>query len=473
MNTEARNAAITFNNRAIEVLGTGDKTLAYRLLCSATTVDPTMAQGWYGMGNVLADLKMLPASIAAFKRALALPRGSLPGDATKDLHISALVNMGHRLLNAGRIDEAEQVSRAAIAILEADPSLDPEGRAFAWTNLSMVLSIKGQDAEALRLARLAYELATPAKPEVELGLGFALLFAGEYREGLERFEARFPFKLPAYLNWPYARWDGTRVGKLLVEADQGAGDTLSFARFVPEAAARVGKLLFRVQPDLYRMMTAAMAPWPNIEVIPQEPGFPIADRWVPIFSLPPALDLTTAQIRTCPQRWKMPLAETAAPAGWKAPSRQRHIAIAYAGSPANEIDKHRSIPITEFLALYDVPGVQLYSVQIGERTQDLHEAGCASHIRDMSPYIRDALDTAAILREMDLVIACESFVAHLAAAVGKTCWVPLSWKGGDFRCGRSGDRPIWYPKTRLFREGPDEGWGPVFQRIVEALRDLP
>jgi tetratricopeptide (TPR) repeat protein len=471
VNTEARNAAIQFNNHGIQVLATGDRQLAYRLLCSATTADPTMAQGWYGLGNAHADLKMLPASIAAFKRCLELPCGPHSGDATPDLHAKAMVNLGHRLLNEGRIDEAEQVSRAAIALLEANPELDVEGRAFAWTNLSMALSIKGEDEEALRVARFAYDLVTPAKPEVELGLGFALLFAGQYREGLKHFEARFPFKLPQYLAWPYERWDGKRIGTLLVEADQGAGDTLSFARFVPEAAARVGRVLFRVQPEILRMMQLAMAPWPNVEIIPQSAIFPIADRWVPIFSLPAALDLTTDQIRACPQRWKPPIAQTAAPTGWKAPSRSLHIGIAYGGSPMNEIDRWRSIPVTEFLALNDCPGVQLYSVQVGDRVQDLHAAGCASHIRDMSPWIRDAVDTVAILQEMDLVIACESFVAHLAASIGKVCWVPLSYRGGDWRCGRSGDRPIWYPKTRLFRQGPDEGWGAVFQRIVGALSE--
>jgi tetratricopeptide (TPR) repeat protein len=297
--TEARAAAIYFNDYAVQMVGS-DKTMAYRLLSSATTVDSTMAQGWYGMGNALADLKMLPASITAFRRVLELPVGTIPGDATPKLHAMARVNLGHRLLNEGRIEEAEAETRRAIATFEADPTLDPEGRAFAWTNLSQILSIRGEDEEALRYARIAYEM-NPT-PIVGTGLAFALLFAGDYAEGLKRFEDRFAYKLPTYLNYPYPRWDGTRVGRVFVGCDQGAGDTLSYTRFLPEVASRVGRVLYQVQSDILRLVQIALAPWPNIEVIPQEPRFPLADAWCPIVSLPVALGLTTQQIKNCPVR---------------------------------------------------------------------------------------------------------------------------------------------------------------------------
>jgi hypothetical protein len=157
------------------------------------------------------------------------------------------------------------------------------------------------------------------------------------------------------------------------------------------------------------------------------------------------------------------------PPAWKNPAAAIHVGIAYAGSPDNEIDKWRSIPVAEFLSLHRVPSVQLYSLQVGDRVADVHTIGAAGLIRDMSPWIKDARDTVSIMRELDLIVSVESFVAHLAGSIGKECWVPLSRNGGDWRCGRSGDRPIWYDRTRLFRQGEDCRWEPVFEDIVQAL----
>lgn len=466
---EARNKSIEFHNQAVQVVGS-DKMQAYRLLCSAVTVDPSMAVGWYAMGNALADLKMIPASIAAFRRCLACPEGDLAGDLDAELKAKALVNLGHRLANAGSAEESEVVTAEAIRFLEANPELDREGRAFAWTNMSLALSVQGRVGESLEFAKAAFEKSQ--EPIIETGLAFAYLFAGDYALGLKHFEARFPYRLPAYLSYPYPRWDGERLsGTLFVAADQGIGDTLSMARFVPWAAGRVERVVFQVQPELLRLMAGAFAAWKNVVIEPQSTIFPIADAWCPVMSLPVAMGMTTDQIRDQPQIWVVPRAEMPIANGWKAKGARLHVGIAYAGSPLNEIDQWRSVEVTRFLELCRVTGVQVYSLQVGERTADLHAAGMAALVRDMSPWLRDALDTAAVMRELDLVVSIESFVAHLAGALGKECWVLLSRRGGDWRCGRSGDRPLWYEKTRLFRQGEDGEWGPVFSRVVEALRE--
>lgn len=468
MNKDKRNAAIGFHNHAMAVVGQ-DKQLAYRLLASATTVDPAMASGHYMMGNALADLKMLAASIAHWRRILELPDGDGPGDMTPELRAKSLVNLGHRLFQNGQIKEAYEVSERALSYLGEHPELDDEGQAFARTNMSLVLSIMGNTGASLGYALQAYEMSQ--EPIVQTGLGFAYLFFGDYAEGLKHFEGRFGYKaeLQHYLSWPYPRWNGGKVDRLFVVSEQGLGDTISFARFVPRAAGLVGELIFQVQSELVRLMQGAFSGWPNVRVIPQAPQFPVADAWCPVFSLPTALGLTTEEIREYPQTWRMPRVASSAPTGWKSADRLLHIGIAWGGSAANEIDRWRSIPIERFLELYRVPGVQLYSLQVGERVPELHAAGCASLIRDMSPWIKDVADTVGIMRELDLVVTVESFVGHMAGAMGKECWVPLAQRGGDWRCGRSGDAPLWYPATRLFRQREDGEWGPVFDRIVAAL----
>jgi tetratricopeptide (TPR) repeat protein len=470
---ERRNKAIEFHNHALTTVG-HDKQLAYRALCSAVTVDPGLASGFSALGNACADLKMLPASIAAFRRCLELPLtpDGKNGDLSDDLQVKGMINLAHRLQSVGRIEEAYEVNDRVIEILTESPTLDPEGAAFAWTNMSLVLSIMGRTALALEYAKMAFEKSQ--EPIIEVGLAFAYLFDGDFQNGLKHFEARFTYRpsLRSYTEYPFDTWRGqSHHGKtLFVPAEAGLGDSLSFTRFLGRAGSKVRKVIYAVQPELVRLMRASLRHWGNIEVIPLTTGFPVADWFCPVGSLPTAMGLTTEEIRDQPQNWT-PQGDDPAPPEWLAPGRKLHVGIAWAGSPDNDIDVFRSIPFDQFLDLYRVPGCQIYSLQVGPHVQDLHAAGAAGLVRDLSPYIRDACDTVGMMRSLDLVIAVESFVPHLAASMGKETWVPLSYVGGDWRAGRSGDRPIWYANTRLVRQGADQQWGPVFDRIVTMLKE--
>ena len=466
-----RNKAIEFHNASMQAVG-HDKMLAYRLLCSAVAVDPGLAQGYFALGNCCADLKMLPASIAAFRRALELPLGTLPGDLTLDLQVKAEINLAHRLLNAGMIEEAYAENHMVLAILDEHPEMDPEGAAFAWTNMSLILSIMGENERALAYAQQAF--VRSQEPIIEVGVAFALLFAGDYAAGLKHFHARFAYRpsLVSYLSYPYPVWKGeSHHGKtLFVPAEAGLGDCLSFTRFIGRAAAKVKRIIYAVQPELVRLLRASLRHWGNVEVVPLTTSFPISDAWCPIGDLPTALGLTTEEIRDQVQGWT-PQGDDPPPADWLAPGRKLHIGIAWAGSPLNEINNWRSIPFERFLELYRVPGCQLYGLQVGDHVADLHNAGAAGLVRDLSPYIRDATDTVGLMRSLDLVITTESFVGHLAGALGKECWVPYSHLGRDWRIGSAGVRSLWYDKHRIFKQGQDATWGPPFERIIEALKE--
>jgi hypothetical protein len=92
-------------------------------------------------------------------------------------------------------------------------------------------------------------------------------------------------------------------------------------------------------------------------------------------------------------------------------------------------------------------------------------------VTDLSPMIRDAADTAGVLRRMDLIVTCESFLGHLAGALDLPCWVAASKRGRDWRIGTRGERPLWYDKTRIWRQGDDLAWPGVFARMVEELKN--
>jgi hypothetical protein len=197
--------------------------------------------------------------------------------------------------------------------------------------------------------------------------------------------------------------------------------------------------------------------------------FPEADYWTTFVSLPFALNLTDAEIRDTP--WiDVPIFD--APINWKVPDRKLHVGIHWAGSPLNKIDACRNVPLIQFLDLYRVPGIQLYSLQVGAKAMELHDKGLSPLVRDLVPFINgDPLITAAILQHLDVVIAVESFLPHLCAAIGKECWMPYSSQGLDYRVGVDGTDRLWSPKCRVFKQKPGETWEPVFEQIIYALVD--
>jgi hypothetical protein len=443
---------------------------AYHLFSSTVLADPTYGLGWYWLGNANSDLNMLQAAIAAWRRGLRC-------DLDDRLRSQMLVNIGWTFHRIGNQVEAKKLLRDAIAI-------DPESSA-AWMNVGVVERILGDSALALQCAATAYNLAyskrttnlPPDDPEIvrgeldsiyQMSLAFAHLFCGDYAEGLKHFEIRFKHRLHQFLHYPYPQWHGEPDKTVLLVADQGLGDTLSYARFVPAAAKRARYIHMVVQPELIRAFSQAFIDLVNINIIPLSSPFIPADGWTTFVSLPHALQLTDEEIKTTPQI-KLPIYSLNT--SWMVPNTKMHIAIAYAGSPLNDIDALRNIPPLQFLDLYRVPDIQLYSLQVGDRAKDSADVGCMGLIRDLGPFIRDVTDTVAILRDIDLVICCESALGHICASVGKECWIPYSYLGHDYRIGTNGENLLWAPKHRIFKQDSGMRWEPVFERIVEALKE--
>lgn len=443
--------AIEIFNQGVAVQAT-DPSMAYRFYASSVDCDPTFAEGWYQMGCVNSDIKLYQAALVCWKRCIELQPD----------HIKAWVNVGQRLYTIGNLGEARKVLNKALEI-------DHEN-GYALGNLALVENIEGNMKKSVALARKAIA-REPDDDILKFGLSFALLYAGEYEEGLKLFEARFPYKLKQFLSYPYPHWKGEDMKKrmLFLVAEQGIGDTLSYARFIPMAAEVVGRVLLRVQPELLRLFQAMLMKYDNIDLQPLPCPFPEADYWATTTCLPTCLGLSTERYINTPQ---LPVPKFTSPGGWKQPNRKIHIGISWAGNPENDIDIWRSMKVEDFFPLAEIPGVQLYSLQVGPRSVDMHHAGAAAFIRDLSPNIRDVADTMGILRELDMVVCAETSVRHMCGALKKECWVPYSYLGGDYRMGHSGKlHPLWDENTFIYRQSAeDQNWTPVFKRISEDLR---
>lgn len=435
--------------------------LVYQLLQSSVINDPTFAEGWSAVGDSNLLFNRLAGAVYSWRRALELPLGDQAGDLTPFKRALIKSNLSEALRRMGRMAEAEKDAREAI---EEYPTEIP----LAYLNLSQILSATGDLEGSYEAAKKGFALQ-PDECKLELALAFAELYSRRLADGLRHFESRFPYKLHSFLNYPMPKWDGEEGLSVFLVSDQGIGDTLSFLRFVPHVCKRAAFVHMAVQPELLRLCSAAFQGIRNVNIVPLPCPLPPAQRWTTFVSLPAHLHLTDDEIASAPNIAVPPF--TAPNDAWKSSDRVLHIGVAWAGSPSNDIDVWRSFEVTRLLELYDAgPGIQLYSLQVGDKSVALHEAGCASLIRDLSPYIRDISDSIGLLRHLDLVICCESALAHICALMGKECWVPYSYHGREFRIGYDGSDRLWCPGHRIFKQDDTGTWEPVFEQIKLALR---
>lgn len=479
--------AVEYFNHAIKLFDRDTQT-AYRMLMAAIDLEPNFVEAWYAIGDVVASLQQRLAPIACYRKVVELDPNHLHGH----------IQLGHKLYHIGEVHEAITHCQRAI---EIDPTA-----AFAWCNLSLCLSLLGDNKQALECAIKAHELCLSheqvqngqkvlvaksiddplnmiqyrqvegpdASTITQLTLAFALLYDKQYAKGLKEFECRFAYRYPRYNNYPYPRWDGASLNNktILIEADQGIGDTISFARFVYPVVRMAKSVILVVQPEVMRLMPYLFQKHPNIQYMPTPNTFPVADVWSPIMSLPTAMNYTDEQIvnaKMPSDKWKQYFKQTNAE--WKVKGKKLHVGIAWKGNSENDIERWRQTNVEQFLTLADVPGVQLYSLQIGKSSDELHHTGCSAIIKDMSASIRDVTDTLAIIDCLDLVITVESAIGHMAGLMDKECWVFYAFNGGDWRIGRDETSAIWYPKHKIFKQAEDAQWMPVFNRMREALKE--
>src|SRR5205085_9188629 len=150
------------------------------------------------------------------------------------------------------------------------------------------------------------------------------------------------------------------------------------------------------------------------------------------------------------------------------------IGIAWKGSA--EADKQqRSIPLAEFAPLAAVPGVQLISLQKGPGSEQLAAVAGQWPVTDLGGRLDEQagpfMDTAALMKNLDLVVTADTAIGHVAGALGVPVWVAVQ-KVPDWRWLLDREDTPWYPTMRLFRQERRGEWKPVFECIAQAVRHL-
>jgi tetratricopeptide (TPR) repeat protein len=415
-------------------------------------VDPRSADTLCNRGTALRDLQRFDAALASYDAALAL-----------DEHFAeAWTNRGNVLRDLHRYVEA-------IASVDRALALRPD-LATNWLARGNLLAETGKVDDAFT----AYDRALALQPDfaaAHCARAALHLMEGDFARGWRGYEWRLrdtplvpharPFTQPVW------RGDEPLDGKtILIHAEAGLDDTLQFCRYVPLVVARGARVVLEVQPSLRALMASLTG---AAHVIARGEPLPAFDCHVPLPSLPHAfrtdadtIPRTAAYLHADPQRtrqWDTLLGER----------RRLRVGLAWAGDSARRNDTGRSIDFARLAPLFDLD-VDWISLQKPLDERDAVRMADAPVCR-VDDDLGDFADRAALIGALDLVIAADSAVAHLAGALGARVWVllpdPPAW-----RWMRTRDDSPWYPSARLFRQRAPGDWADAIDAVRAALEPM-
>ena len=370
----------------------------------------------------------------------------------------ALGNRGAAYRQLGRHEEA-------LADYERALRLGP-GTVEIHNNRGVALAALARWREALD----AYDRAValdPAYDRARFNRALARLTLGDLAGGFADHEARWTgadnqFGRPDFAQ---PRWNGTQplAGKtILLHAEQGAGDAIQFARYVPEVAALGARVVLQV----HRPLVPLFAQLPASRVAAFEEPLPPFDTHCALMSLPLAFGTTLDSIprdvpylRALPERverWRELLRSHARP--W--------IGLAWSGNPAQANDRNRSMPLAALAPLAKAGGTR-FNLQKDVREPD-RPALAPLGIVDHAAQVADFADTAAMLELMDVVVSVDTSVAHLAGAMARPLVVMLC-HNADWRWLTDRNDSPWYPTARLVRQPTPGDWDGVVAQVVREL----
>ena len=399
------------------------------------------------------------AAAASISRALSL-NASNP---------AAQSNLGNVLGAQGRLAEAVECYRRALAL--SPDFID------AYINLGNALKGIGDPAGA----EDAFGRALALKPDhapTRFNYGLLKLLSGDYEAGLPLFESRLEEGALPPNHWQLLRARVARLGgiprwrgeslagrALLAWSDQGLGDGIMAARYLPLAKERgARRVTVECEPELARLLRTV----PGVDEVLATGGPPAkADFQIPLMSLPLAFG---TRVETIPRKVPylfVPEELRRAWAGRLAETRGFRVGLVWAGGKVFSRDAMRSVRLAQFAPLFG-SGATFVSLQKGEEARQLAHANL--RMLDAMDECRDLLDTAALIDRLDLVISVDTSVAHLAGALGKRVWL-LNRFESEWRWMLEREDSPWYPSMRIFRQHRGAGWDEVVARMAAALRE--
>ena len=420
----------------------------------ALKLKPDFAEAYNNMGNAFKEQNDSQQAILCYQNAI-LARPD---------YADAGYNLGRTLHEQNKFDRAITCYQNALKIR---PDYFK-----ACNNLAKAFQDTGDIGNAIRWYRKALELK-PDYAGAHFNLATASLLVGNFAEGWQEYEWRF--KRPQWKKtYPYRfdtpRWSGESfTGKrLYVHSEQGLGDILQFVRYLPMVKVRGGTVIFETIKPLVKLLQNFDGVDELVEVADRDHVDPI-DYYVPLLSLP---GIFQSKPDTIPATVPYLFADDNKVRQWKARLSENgfKVGIVWAGTIT---DPERSLPLAWFTPISQIPGLHLYGLQKGISAEQIEVEGLPDGmtITNFGQEFDDFSDTAAVIKNLDLVISIDTSVAHLAGGMGKPVWLLLPYVP-DWRWLLNREDSPWYPTMRLFRQEKFGEWESVIRRITAELRQF-
>jgi tetratricopeptide (TPR) repeat protein len=399
------------------------------------------------------------------------------------LHLRALVYM-----NLGRLEQAEADNRASLQLNPADAdthnnlgtvlqklgryqdSIEGYDRAIALRP-NFLLALKGKASSLVELRRLEEASACfarflaldPENADARWNLALLQMLVGDFRAGWLGREARWQTGMMRDPILPQPLWLGDRSiegATILLYGDEGIGDTLQFARYIPMVADLGARTIVAVADPICSLLSRLDG---VAQCIPKTSALPAFDTHCPISSLPLAFKTTLETIPSAVPY--LPAPDQDRVTQWEqrlgAHTRFR-VGLVWSGNPSHANDHNRSMPLRDLIKILDVDAT-FVSLQKELRDGD-REILAGVDIVDMTENLGDFEDTSALASCLDLIISVDTSVAHLAGGLGCQVWILLPFTP-DYRWMFDREDSPWYPTARLFRQTEARDWAGVVDRL--------
>ncbi len=438
-------------NAALETHQKGDLDEAIKLYRVYLSRNPTDAMFWSNLGALFRSRKNYDLAAVCQQRALHLKPDSP----------SVINNAANAFYDAGLGEKALDLRRQALKI-------EP-GKAENYATLAKYLRGLGRHSEAEAELHKALRVH-PEDAELHIQLAFAQLCLGNYPEGFKNFHWRWQGDEISPPDFAIPQWQGEDLqGKtILVTPEQGFGDTILMARFFAPLKALGCTVKFACKPPLRRLF----ANIPGIDQFAEgRDAIDSSDYWTPMMDLPRYLGIT---LNTVPPPAPLTIPQDSVDRAHyiMAPfNKMFKLGILWSGSVTYRANHKRSFGHQQFLKLADIKGLQMISLYKGPLTEAFHADGTSCVILDGASQDRDFADSAALIKELDLVVTMDSAIAHVAGSLGAPVWDLLHseayWLYEPFD-----DHTPWYPSMRLLRQREAGNWDAVFTQLHTEISTL-
>ncbi len=469
-----RGAALNALGRSAEAVAAYDRALAAR---------PGFAEAWSNRGAAHTDLKQPAEALADFDRAIALRPAYAEAHNNRAAALIDLARFeealaacdhalalrpGYGLAHNNRGDALLKLGRPidAIAAFDSAIALNP-AHAEAHYNRGVALHELGRLDEEAR----AYDTALALRPDyvnARINRAISLLLTGKLAEGFAAFEARKGHWPAGQRQYPGARpWTGGPIPpgeRLFLYPEQGLGDTIQMARYLPLLTERGIAFDLAMQDPLIPLIQPLV---PQTPILGRDAVPPRFEHHASIIDLPLAFGTT---LETVPSPGRYLASEPARRARFEAilgPRDRPRIGLAWSGNPDHKNDRNRSIAFERLRPLLD-HDARWVALQNDIRPADRHAFEADGRVSFHGDALSDFADTAALADLLDLVITVDTSLAHLAGALGKPVWILLPHIP-DWRWLLGRDDSPWHPTARLFRQPEPGDWTAVIDRVKAAL----